>query len=332
MPRFALRRLLHPLAPVLALALAGAHAPAAGAAEPLGASSSVVVRFAPGTGATARARATRAAGTGKPRHIVGATWLVRSRRTVGAPAAIRRLERRPEVVSATREYAARISAVTPNDTGVAAAAGPPTGWQQQQWDLVGPFGINIVGAWDLALQAGAPGGQRIRVAVVDTGVAYADRGRMKRSPDLAPARLLHGFDFVGNDPYPNDANGHGTFVAATIAASANNGYGMVGVAYGAEILPVRVLDASGGAGSARIAQGIRYAVDRGARVINASIELFDPMAFPPRALSITTAPEIREAIRFAHKRGVIVVAASGNLAQGDVPGRRLAGSIIYVGG
>jgi serine protease len=291
-----------------------------------------VVRFAPGTDAATRARAARAAGVATPRHIVGATWLVRSRRAAGTRTAMARLERRPEVVSATRQYAARIAAVNPNDTGVAAAAGTPTGWQQAQWDFVGPFGINVPGAWDLTVAAGAPGGRRVRVAVVDTGVAYADRGRMKRSPDLAPARLLHGFDFVSNDPYPNDANGHGTFVAATIAASANNGYGMVGVAYGADILPVRVLDASGGAGSARIAEGIRYAVDQGARVINASIELFDPMAFPPRALSITTAPEIREAIRYAHQSGVIVVAASGNLAQGDVPGRRLAGSIIYVGG
>jgi serine protease len=330
MPRLALR-LLPPLAPVLAFALAGVHAPAATAAPPAVTTDSVVVRFAPGTGAATRARAARAAGTARPKHIVGATWLLRSHGAVGARAAMERLERRPEVVSATRQYAARI-AVIPNDTGVAAAAGPPTGWQQQQWDFVGPFGINVATAWDLAAQAGAPGGGRVRVAVVDTGVAYADRGRMKRSPDLSPGRLLRGFDFVANDPYPNDANGHGTFVAATIAASANNGYGMVGVAYGAEILPVRVLDASGGAGSARIAQGIRYAVDHGARVINASIELFDPMAFPPRALSITTAPEIREAIRYAHKQGVIVVAASGNLAQGDVPGRRLAGSIIYVGG
>ena len=100
-----------------------------------------------------------------------------------------------------------------------------------------------------------PGGRRVRVAVVDTGVAYADRGRLRRSPDLGASRLLRGHDFVGNDPYPNDENGHGTFVASTIAASANNGYGMVGIAYAADILPVRVLNADGGAGSARIARG-----------------------------------------------------------------------------
>jgi serine protease len=337
MSRSLRRRLLSQLAPALlpALVAVGAAAPAsAHAAAPSHATAAteVVVRFTAGTGAAERARAAKAAGTAAPRHIVGRTWLLRSGDASARRTALARLNRRPEVVSATPNYPARIAAFTPNDTGVAQAAGPPAGWQEQQWDLVGPFGINVAAAWDFAAQAAAPGGRGVRVAVVDTGVAYADRGRMRRSPDLSPARLLRGYDFVANDPYPNDANGHGTFVASTIAASANNGYGMVGVAYGAEILPVRVLDASGGAGSARIARGIRYAVDRGAQVINASIELFDPMAFPPRALSITTAPEIREAIRYANRAGVVVVAAAGNLAQSDVPSRRLADSIIYVGG
>jgi serine protease len=326
MIRCLLRRLPCPLALVLAIAGLFAGAPAANAATP-----GVVVRFAPGTGAAERARAADAAGTTAPRHVVGATWLVRARRPAALRTTIARLERRRAVVSATPEYRARV-AFTPNDTGVAQAAGTPGAWATQQWDFVGPFGINVAGAWDIAQQSGAPGGRRVRVAVVDTGVAYADRGRLHRSPDLSPARLLHGHDFVANDPFPNDANGHGTFVASTIAASANNNYGMVGVAFGADILPVRVLNASGGAGSTRIAEGIRYAVNRGAQVINASIELFDPLAFPPRALSITTATEIREAIRYAHRQGVIVVAAAGNLSQGDVPSRRLAADIIYVGG
>src|SRR3954469_2293586 len=107
---------------------------------------------------------------------------------------------------------------------------------------------------------------------------------------------------------------------------------MVGIAYAADILPVRVLNSVGEAGSARIAQGIEYAVNRGAQVINASIELTDPTAFPQRALSITSAPEIRQAIAYAHRQGAVVVAASGNLAQGDVPSRRLGNDIIYVGG
>jgi serine protease len=326
MPRSVPRRLLCPA--VLALAIAGLDVgvPAAGAASPL--APRVVVRFAPGTTAAQRNRAARAAGASAPRHIVGAAWAVRA----GARATIARLARRNRVVSATPEYRAHIAAFAPNDPGVAAPGGPAGGWAAQQWDLVGPFGINAPGAWDVALQRGVPGGRGVRVAVVDTGVAYANRGPLHRSPDLSPARILRGHDFVGNDPYPNDSNGHGTFVASTIAASANNGYGMVGIAYAADILPVRVLNSLGEAGSARIAEGIQYAVNRGAQVINASIELTDPRSSPERALSITAAPEIREAIAYAHSQGVVVVVASGNLAQGDVPSRRLANDIIYVGG
>jgi len=145
--------------------------------------------------------------------------------------------------------------------------------------------------------------------------------------------MLRGHDFVDGDPFPNDRNGHGTFVASTIAAAANNGFGMVGAAYRADIIPLRVLDAAGGSGSARIAEGIRYVVDRGAQVINASIELFQGSGtFNVRAMSITTAPEIRQAIAYADRHGVVVVAAAGNLGDAAVPSRRLAGSIIYVGG
>jgi len=324
MSRPASRRLLRLTVVAIAIAVLGAVPAGAEAAAP------VVVRFTPGTTAAQRAHAAHAAGVSTPRHVVGGTWLVRGR--AGTRETVARLRRHAAVASATPELRARIAAFSPNDTGVAAAAGTAGGWATQQWDLVGPFGVNVAGAWDAALRRGSPGGRRVRVAVVDTGVAYANRGRLRRSPDLGTSRLLRGHDFVSNDPYPNDENGHGTFVASTIAASANNGYGMVGVAYAADILPVRVLNADGGAGSARIAEGIRYAVNRGAQVINASIELFDPLASPPRALSITSSPEIREAIRYAHSQGVVVVAAAGNLAQADVPSTRLGSEVIYVGG
>jgi serine protease len=167
--------------------------------------------------------------------------------------------------------------------------------------------------------------------VLDTGVAYADRGRYRRSPELPSARVLHGYDFVAGDPFPNDANGHGTFVASTIAGAANNHYGMVGIAYQADILPVRVLDQFGEGNSVRIAQGIRYAVDHGAQVINVSIELYNDDLIDPRALSITTAPEIRGALRYARAHRVPVVAAAGNAGQSDVPSDRLDTSIIYAG-
>ena len=136
--------------------------------------------------------------------------------------------------------------------------------------------------------------------------------------------MVRGYDFVGRDRYPNDANGHGTFVATTIAGSANNLYGMPGIAYKARIMPVRVLNARGEGSSSRIAQGIRYAVDHGAQVINVSIELYDPVY--SEAQSITAAREIRKALRYAASRRVVVVAAAGN--SGYTPaGARVPGSL-----
>jgi serine protease len=333
-------RLLAALAATLLVALATAAQakPASAAGTPASPSAStadqaparVVVRFAPGTSPAARARAARAAGARAPRHIVGDAWLLNPHRPGERPNRAA-LARRSDVISATPELRARIAGF--DDTGVASTSGVTGGWQQLQWDLVGPAGIDTAPAWAAARAAGAPGGRRVRVAVVDTGLAYTNRGRYRRSPELPAARILPGHDFVDGDDRPIDRNGHGTFVASTIAAAANNHYGMVGVAYGADILPVRVLDAHGGSGSVRIAQGIRFAVDRGAQVINASIELFREVSpFDVRAMSITAAPEIRQAIAYAHRHGVIVVAAAGNLGDRSVPSTRLAGSIIYVGG
>jgi serine protease len=261
-----------------------------------------------------------------PRHLPGGFVAYHA---ADAGAAARRLK--AAGVWARPSMRARIAAVPGNDTGAATTSGLAGGWQQVQWDLVGPFGIDVASAWPLAQQAGGEGGRGVKVAVLDTGVAYADRGRYRRSPELPPARVLHGYDFVGGDSFPNDANGHGTFVASTIAGAANNHYGMVGIAYQADILPVRVLDEFGEGNSVRIAQGIRYAVDHGAQVINVSIELYNDDLIDPRALSITTAPEIRGALRYARSHRVPVVAAAGNAGQSDVPSNRLDTSIIYAG-
>ena len=100
------------------------------------------------------------------------------------------------------------------------------------------------------------------VAVLDTGVAYSDRGRFVRSPDLRGDRFERGYDFVDDDRYPNDLNGHGTHVASTIAETVDNGVGVTGLAFGAKIMPVRVLDRSGEGDSVAIARGIRFAARR----------------------------------------------------------------------
>jgi hypothetical protein len=170
----------------------------------------------------------------------------------------------------------------------------------------------------------------VTVGIVDTGIAYADRGPFRRSPDIAPSRIVRGYDFVDGDPYPNDRNGHGTFVASTVAAAADNGYGMVGVAFQAKLMPVRVLDGDGAGTGTRIARGLRWAVDHGADVLNVSIELYDRLTL--QAQSMTTDPAIRDAVRYAARHRVLVVAASGNSSSQSVPSTRLGGDILYVGG
>src|SRR5205823_2659631 len=163
-----------------------------------------------------------------------------------------------------------------------------------------------------------------------TGIAYSDRAPYHRSPDIAPSSVVRGWDFVDNDPYPNDRNGHGTFVASEIAAAANNGYGMVGIAYDAKIMPVRVLDGDGTGTGGRIARGIRWAVNHGAQVINVSIELYDRFTLDPQ--SMTTNPAIRSAVSYAGAHHVLVVAAAGNAQSALVPSTRLGSDILYVGG
>jgi serine protease len=288
----------------------------------------LVVRLRGNAGAHAVDRAVAGAGLTDARRLPGGLIAYRA---LDARAAARTLTRAGVAAWARPSLAARVASAPGNDTGAATTSGLAGGWQGVQWDLVGPFGIDVAPAWQLATAANDEGGRGVKVAVLDTGVAYADRGRYKRSPELPPARVLRGYDFVADDPFPNDANGHGTFVASTIAGAANNHYGMVGIAYRAQIMPVRVLDEFGEGNSVRIAQGIRYAVDHDAQVINVSIELYNDDLIDPRALSITTAPEIRGALRYARTHRVPVVAAAGNASQDDVPSDRLDTSIIYAG-
>jgi serine protease len=224
------------------------------------------------------------------------------------------------------------AAYVPNDTGVTAAGGQPGGWATVQWELNGPFGINAPQAWSQVSSLGGSGGNGVTVAVLDSGVAYADRGPYRRSPDLATARFVKGHDFVDDDPYPNDEFGHGTFVASTIAASANNAYGTVGVAYHARIMPLRVLDFEGRGYPGTIARAIRYAVSRGADIINLSLELYDAPPALPIPRSVTASRSVRSALAEARSAGVLVVAAAGNSFDARVPGRSYDTLAVNVGG
>jgi len=171
--------------PLLAAAATALLAPAASAADYV--PDEVIVRYASGTELAAAAGATAVA----PR-----TRVVNVRAGSTVAATIARLRRRPGVLRATPNYIARASFV-PDDPGRDYVAG---GWQAVQWNFSGPFGVNAPAAWDNLARAGRPGASGVVVAVLDTGVAYSDRGRFVRSPDLRGNRFARGYDFVGDDP------------------------------------------------------------------------------------------------------------------------------------
>jgi serine protease len=220
-------------------------------------------------------------------------------------AAAARISKRPGVSYVKPNYIARTSdAFVPNDPGRDALAGD---WQQIQWNFSGAYGINVLPAWGHMRDIGVEGGRGAVVAVIDTGVAYETIGPFRRSPDLAGARIRDAYDFVDNDRHANDRNGHGTHVASTIVEQTNNGVGVTGIAYGATLMPLRALDSAGLGDEATVARAIRYAADHGADALNLSVE-FDVR------LGARDLPTIVSAMRYARKKGTLVVAAAGNQA------------------
>ena len=206
---------------------------------------------------------------------------------------IHELRKNPRIAYAVNNIKAH-AAWIPNDPGF-----------RSQWNLSSRIGVSAAAAWDKLILAGRPGARGVKIAVIDSGIAYRNSGKYKRSPDFAGTLFADPWDFVSNTALPLDRNGHGTHVAGTIAESANNRRSMAGLAWGATIIPIRVLDKDGNGSATAIEQGIRWAADHGAKIINLSIE-FD--------LSTTAdmIPEIIQAIDYADSKGSLVVAAAGN--------------------
>jgi serine protease len=193
--------------------------------------------------------------------------------------ALARIRQNPNVESAEPLMLYR-SSYAPND--------PDYG---KQWNLKM---IDMPKAWD------STRGKGVVVAVLDTGIAYEDYDDFKQVPDLKGAKFVKGYDFVNDDEHANDDHGHGTHVAGTIAQATNNGEGVAGVAFEATLMPVKVLNHFGSGTSADIADAIRFAADKGAKVIN--------MSLGGGGHSQTMA----SAVEYARKKGVTVVAAAGN--------------------
>ncbi len=238
---------------------------------------------------------------------------------VGMREALGALRSNQSVDYAVPNYIATASSL-PNDPGtVPPGGGPRAGWAQLQWNFLpcGSFcnpaspplasqsagGIDAPGAWRHLRKLGHPGGKGAIVAVLDTGIAFRNQGiRFRRSPDFSAGQFVPGYDFVGKDPMPMDVNGHGTHLAGTIAEKTNNALGLTGLAYGAKLMPVRVLNAVGNGKSNRIAKGIRFAAKHGAQVINMSFNFGCGNPVLP----------VADAMRFASRRGVVLVASVGN--------------------
>ncbi len=134
-------------------------------------------------------------------------------------------------------------------------------------------------------------GKDIVVAVLDSGVNLTH-------PDLQ-ANIVPGATFVPGATTPEDDHGHGTHVAGIVAAVINNG-GVAGVAPRAKIMPVKVLNASGSGSLSGIVQGIVWATDNGANVVNLSLG------------ASVDVQSLADAVDYAYNNGVLVVAAAGN--------------------
>ena len=163
----------------------------------------------------------------------------------------------------------------------------------KQWNL---HQIDVEAAWGKGVT-----GKGVTVAVIDTGIS--------KGPDLNKTDFVAGYDFVNDRTNAADDHGHGTHVAGTIAQSTNNDYGVAGVAYGAQLMPLKVLSQTGSGTISDIAESIRFAADNGADVINMSLGGGGDSKL------------MREAIDYAHSKGVVIVAAAGNegLARASYP-------------
>jgi subtilisin family serine protease len=153
----------------------------------------------------------------------------------------------------------------------------------------------VPAAWDSARGAGT------LVGVVDTGgeLTHPDLGRFPADP---------GYDFVNDDGDPTDDEGHGTGVTGVIAASADNGRGVAGVAPSASVIEAKALDATGSGYTSDVTAGVRYLAGRGARVVNLSLG----------GSSSSTAMSTAFA---AHPNTLFVAAAGNENADNDAAGR-----------
>jgi thermitase len=205
---------------------------------------------------------------------------------------IETLQNQPGVLAVEPNYIATAQETIPSD--------PAWGLQYGLRNIRAPQGWTI-----------SSGASWVTIAILDTGVdGY--------HPDLV-LKTLPGYNILSPSSEPLDDNGHGTHVAGIAAAATNNGIGMAGTSWGAQIMPVKVLNASASGTYANVASGIIWAVDNGAQVINLSLG------------GSAYSAVLESAVNYAYNRGVVLVASSGNAGSASIlyPARYM--QVIAVG-
>ncbi|WP_028610391.1 S8 family peptidase [Paenibacillus harenae] len=157
-------------------------------------------------------------------------------------------------------------------------------YSEYQWNLPS---IETEKGWNVT-----KGNEEVIVAVLDTGV-------QSNHPDLK-GKTTTGINLIDESLAPDDDVGHGTHVAGIIGATVNNGEGVAGLSWYNKIMPIKVLDSSGAGSTYSVAQGIIWAVDHGAKVINMSLGNYAQADF------------LHDAIKYAYEHDVVMIAASGN--------------------
>ena len=264
----------------------------------------VIVKFKPTATESAKVyanSAARAATVKTPGH--GKFSKIKLQKGASMATAIAAYKKNKDVEWAEPNYIVQ-AAFVPNDPLF------PRQWNMDQdaYTATVFHSINLGSAWDTMLSTlGSLGDSSVKVAVIDTGVAFENYDsnndgifEFLKAPDLELTNFAPGFDFVNNDAHPNDDDGHGTHVTGTIAQSTNNALGCVGIAPDVTIIPVKVLDGFGSGTADAVANGIYFATNAGAKVINMSLGSYSPSQAE------------RDACWYAYNHGVTIAAAAGN--------------------
>ena len=283
----------------------------------------VIVRFRAAAGAAARAAAVRTvtrSGTISQRPSYADFDLIRMDSADDPEAVAAALKAQHADVVENAQAAYRWKTMSkPNDPLYAT----------RQWNF--PY-VNLEPAWDIQPAAGSD----ITVAVIDSGMAFRSASFTTNIPAFSvgtlvyPAlnnvtipfaaadqlvnastanRIVAPYDFIWDDDLPLDFEGHGTHVAGTIGQITNDNAGPAGIAFNVKLMPIKVIDgvwdlllgSPNFATDDLVARAIRYAVDRGAKILNMSIGRSGPPSFV-----------IEDAIRYAVGRGAFVAIAAGN--------------------